>query len=357
MSQAGIEPVWSIERDPAIAAVAQANFEHKIIVADILSVDPANLEAVDLLHASPPCPNFSNAKQDAVETENDIALARKVAEFVKVQRPRFFTLENVPRYRKSDSWLKIIQPALYEAGYMVHAALLNSADFGVPQTRRRFIVRAVRGGFVPWLPQAEPWPGWFQAIEDLISELPDSQFANWQWALMPEELKTMVIANGCYEKLVSRLASEPIFTLTANSNQAEIKAFIINSQNMNSSLTVRGENEPMFTIVSNMLAKNSPPKAFIVGGQYQTANNAIRRIPQNRLSDEPIWTITASEHGDTRVWLETGRVVALNTRALARLQSFPDWYRLPDNRILACKGIGNAVPPMWYQKLAEGLTR
>lgn len=45
----------------------------------------------------------------------------------------------------------------------------------------------------------------------------------------------------------------------------------------------------------------------------------------------------------------------MTTRALARFQSFPDWYQLPDNNSLACKGIGNAVPPLFMEKMYNAL--
>jgi DNA (cytosine-5)-methyltransferase 1 len=50
-------------------------------------------------------------------------------------------------------------------------------------------------------------------------------------------------------------------------------------------------------------------------------------------------------------------VVAITPRCLARFQSFPDWYELPAKRTLAATGIGNAVPPLLMQRIAEGLLR
>jgi site-specific DNA-cytosine methylase len=48
------------------------------------------------------------------------------------------------------------------------------------------------------------------------------------------------------------------------------------------------------------------------------------------------------------------RVVKMTTRCLARFQSFPDSYVLPRSGI-AAKIIGNAVPPLLYQKIIEQL--
>ncbi|MHC4088716.1 MAG: DNA cytosine methyltransferase [Planctomycetota bacterium] len=45
----------------------------------------------------------------------------------------------------------------------------------------------------------------------------------------------------------------------------------------------------------------------------------------------------------------------ISPRCLARWQTFPDWYRLPDSKELASYIIGNAVPPMLYQKIIGGL--
>jgi len=49
--------------------------------------------------------------------------------------------------------------------------------------------------------------------------------------------------------------------------------------------------------------------------------------------------------------------VSMTPRTLARFQSFPDWYELPTKRSLAAYGIGNAVPPLLYQRIIEGLVQ
>lgn len=316
--QAGLKSVWSIEIDPAIAEVAQKNLHHKIIVADILDIDPATVEQIDILHASLPCPNFSIAKAGGKETEQDIALATKTAEFIKVLKPQIFTLENVWLYRKSQSW-QIINDALTEADYWFDMAHVNSADFGIPQTRKRMIVRAIRGGFVPYLPQPEPWQGWHEAIEDLIPELPESEFALWQLARMPDELKTF-IAPVNTENLQLRYTDDPMATIAGGHQHSKYRSFIVDCQ------------------------KNGTIKS-----------NGLRGLTI-RQSSSPIFTMTAMQNKrPVRAFLSQGKVVSMMPRCLARFQSFPDWYELPENNKLACKGIGNALPPLWYEKIARGL--
>ena len=56
--------------------------------------------------------------------------------------------------------------------------------------------------------------------------------------------------------------------------------------------------------------------------------------------------VSSSRAANTRAWLASGRVVKMTPRALARFQSFPDNYALPDRASLACCILGNAAPPL-----------
>lgn len=338
--QAGVKVEWSIEYDADIAAVAQTNFAHRVHVANLLDCDPAKFAWVGILHASPPCPSFSVANANSSETANDIALARKVAEFVTKLRPRIFTLENVIAYRHSKSW-RIVEAALYGTGYWLHVDHVNAADMGVPQTRKRMIVRAVQGGFVPYLPEPVAWVGWYAAIEDILHTLPESQFAPWQLARLPELLMTTLVAQSGYEGKVNMAREDdPSFTITANHNQLGLKAFLMQVQGEGGD-GVRYDNEPMQTITTNHGAAKY--RAWLVN---QSSSMEVRA------ADEPTATQVASARNmSQRAPLDTGRVVAMTPRALARFQSFPDWYQLPDNARLAAKGIGNAVPPLLYERI------
>lgn len=396
MIAAGLRPRWGFEIDARIAAVANDNLGGHVHVANILDVDPATVPYVDAMHASPPCPSFSQAKTDNGETEDDIALARKVAQFIDVIQPRIFTLENVYDYRNSQSW-RTIEERLFLAGYWVDVQHVNAADYGVPQTRKRMIVRAVRGGWVPYLPPAQKWIGWYEAIEDLIPVLPESQFAPWQLKRLPEALKTCMVAQGGFDgSIATAEAEQPALTITANTNQTSLRAFLIGGANtsdeqaapgvgvsmpgepvkcvstnnvlgwrafINSSFAI-GNNaddwddnvvysdEPFFTLTRSTKGR---ARAFIVDGQNARPDTGE---PTRRDEAEPVFTISATAHhkGIAKAQLRSGRVVGMTARALARFQSFPDWYKLPEsNKTLAAKGIGNAVPPLLYQHIIKGL--
>jgi site-specific DNA-cytosine methylase len=56
---------------------------------------------------------------------------------------------------------------------------------------------------------------------------------------------------------------------------------------------------------------------------------------------------------EAKACLNQGHVVSMTTRALARFQSLPDSYRLPENKSLACTIIGNGVPSLMGLRIFE----
>lgn len=331
--QAGVKHLWGIEHDPDIAAVAEMN-GFSATVADVTTCDPDNFERPDILHASPPCPNFSTAKTNRGETEADVAMGAAVGIFIRAMLPDVFTLENVYGYRKSMSF-QMILTTLRMDGYGLQWWHLNAADYGVPQTRKRLFLVALKDGIPQRLPathrdpstivaaqmgmlgaRLSPWIGWYEAIEDLIPTLPESQFAPWQLNNLPAELKAALLVSGAGrgdELCVTRVARAPATTVVAS--------------------------EP-----------SRPTRAFLVGGQYGPPAGTPNRSAQ--CTDGPAFTVTAVNKGD---WIgaAAGRVVQMTPRALARFQSFPDWYELPEKKTLACRVIGNAVPPLLYRRVIE----
>lgn len=343
---AGLTPVWGIEYDADIAAVANANLGNHITVANVLDCDPRDFASVDVLHASPPCPSFSVANANRGETAQDLNLSRKVAEFVNVLQPRIFTLENVWAYRNSESW-QIIEDCLWKLGYWLHVDHVNAADCGVPQTRKRMIVRAMRGAMVPAMPPAAEWVGWYAAIEDLLDTLPESQFAPWQLARLPDCLTTSLVGQSGYDGgIVNADENKPAMTVTANHNQLGVKAFLMQVQGEGGD-GIRQTGEPAPTVTTT----HTPGKyrAFLMGDQQRQVADV----------DRPAFTVRAGENGGgtPKALQSNGRIVAMTPRALARFQSFPDWYELPANKTLAARGIGNAVPPLMYQCIVEGLVQ
>ena len=391
MVAAGVEHAWGVEYDDRIAQVARDNGLNTI-TADILQCDPSAFEPVDFLHASPPCPNFSNAKANAEETDNDRALAAKVCEFITELLPSIFTLENVYAYRKSKSWQRIAKTLLTH-GYQVNYWHVNMADYGVPQTRKRMIAIARRDGITPMLPPSthaetavndlfgskRQWVGWYEAIEDLIPTLPDSEFAPWQLERLPNELiDCLMVKDGDnYAPVVNGCI--PSYTLSATNGS---RAFIVNGtpNDNGASVTACAQDVPNFTITASV--EKRPLRAFFVQAANSQSNGKITNeqcepartvdtqgtpkafiAAQGKYGDsmpvynesEPHGTVTANSNQTGIKGQVNGRVVKMTVHALARFQSFPDGYQWPDSNSLATRIIGNAVPPLFAQRLVEWL--
>jgi site-specific DNA-cytosine methylase len=334
---AGYTPIWGVEIDDKIASVARRN-GFPVLTADVIDLDLQDLERPDHFHASPPCPNFSSAKQDAEETELDIAMADAVCRALVHFKPPTFTLENVIGYRNSQSFRKIMK-TLETLGYWHDATNLNAADFGVPQTRSRLWIRASRG-LLRGYPGPVQWRGWYEAIADLIDELPDSEFAPWQMARLPEEYKTFMIGQGTYSSSID--ASLPADTITANRNQKGIRAFIVDGYGGEMKTTIRDADEPAFTQTATTRS-SKPIRAFVMDG----GNTSSKTI---RMGDEPIYTMASNMNKVATRAHVNGRIVKMNIKALGRFQTVPDWYQG-----LTVKINGNGVPCLMAQRILETL--
>ncbi len=340
--------VHAVEYDPAIAAVYRANHGDHIQVAKVEDVDYSLWGQLDYLHASPVCKNASQAKTGGVEGDGDIQSALAVVRCLEATQPRVFTLENVWGYRNFKAFRLICQ-ALDRGGYMWHFEHLNAADFGVPQTRRRLILRAVRDSLLPGWPTPLPWVGWYAAIEDLIPSLPDSQFADWQMQRLPEYvtdgiLVSAVNADGTTEP---RSGAMPSFTVQSSAAKQMPRAFLINNHfgdPAGDTVNIKSGNEP-----AHMVAPINPMRAFFINGDNTSRDLTLRTDSENGL------TIGSQRGLSHCAWLSQGHVVKMTSRALARFQSLPDSYILPDKTSLACTIIGNMVPGLLMWNVVEPL--
>jgi DNA (cytosine-5)-methyltransferase 1 len=360
---AGFELIAANEIDPKIADVYRRNHGDHIRVGDVLDENPKHYPDCDLFHASPVCTNASIANTDGEESPLDIATAKKTAEFIRVKKPRFVTLENVTGYRHFTSF-KIIMSALDDLGYFYDVSNFNSADFGVPQTRRRLIVRAVRGGFVPPLPAPRRWVGWYEAVEDILHTFPETKFAPWQMARLPITTDNSLLIAGSGNTNFNdaepgagiRTISEPSHTITASGGGRIARAFLVGQQKFNDRLQIKDQDAPADTVTANKNQRHL--RAFVVsGGQAQNYNrrsaDGSTTTAVIRKHHEPVFTIVADmPRQPARAWLDQGRVVRITPRGLARFQSVPDWYELPEDEPLACKVIGNGVPSKMYEAIA-----
>ena len=252
LTAAGLHHAWGVEYDADIAAVAAAN-GFPLIVEDVRAVDYAALPQVDWLHASPVCTRASVANSGAEELAEDIETAAAVVRALKAQQPAVFTLENVWQYRTFQAFRDICDE-LGRQGYFWTYDHVNAADLGVPQTRRRLILRASRG-LLPWLPEPVRWVGWYEAIADLLPTLPESKLAPWQLARLPQELRDSLLVSNAKTEYGDGMApmAEPAWSVTSQT-AGRSRAVLVGGGNTQKELVTskaREYNEPAFTVTGN----------------------------------------------------------------------------------------------------------
>jgi DNA (cytosine-5)-methyltransferase 1 len=304
------------------------------------------------------------------ETDFDYECAQAVCKALEQIQPGTFTLENVEGYLGTDSLIKILQK-LGSMGYQILSKVLNAADYGVPQTRKRLIVMASKRSR-PNLPipthtknpdvsqidlfNTQPlmsWVSWYEAIADLISTLKESKLADWQIKALPEEIRESFMidcrtSQGAFS-MTTKGKDDPRFTITGTQLKGMPKVFLIHPTDQRT-MPIRDESEPSFTVTTNKGGNQT--KILLIENTGARSDRPLQYKEEN----EPSWTIRAmgqDSHWHKANVLERGKVYLINTRCLARLQSFPDSYILPERNSVAGMILGNAVPCLLAQRIME----
>lgn len=103
------------------------------------SQPPQSCSDIDLILASPECTNHSPAKGAAPRCEKSKRTSHYVINFARKLEPRWIVLENVVQLRNWHGYDPLLNDLRY-LGYNIRTEILDAADFGVPQTRRRLFV-------------------------------------------------------------------------------------------------------------------------------------------------------------------------------------------------------------------------
>lgn len=100
---------------------------------------------LDLVIGGPPCQGHSDLNNHTRRRDPRNALYLRMVRFVEVVRPRFVMIENVPGVAHDKSGVLVAaRSSLLSAGYVLDSGIINAADFGASQSRRRHVLLASR---------------------------------------------------------------------------------------------------------------------------------------------------------------------------------------------------------------------
>lgn len=185
LSSQGIRVVAGIDVDPACKIPYEANhLEAKFLLRDISTIDGKELDslwsrgAVRLLAGCAPCQPFSSYANTAKVDKAKWRLLLEFGRLVEECKPELVTMENVPRLQQAQPFKDFLR-ILRSSGYQVAYEVVNSADYGTPQQRKRLVLVASRLGPVsvpePTHSGRQQWVTVRQAVGHL-PKLDDGQF-------------------------------------------------------------------------------------------------------------------------------------------------------------------------------------
>lgn len=160
LKRAGFDVIAGIELNPEIAKTYEANHPGtKLLIKDVRDVTGKEIfkltgnRKIDLVAGCPPCQGFSSLtrKYKRCDSRNDLVL--EMARLIDEIEPEMVMMENVPGIvKRGKAILEMFVSRLRRSGYLINTDVLQMADYGVPQSRRRFVLLAGKGFEVP-LPQ------------------------------------------------------------------------------------------------------------------------------------------------------------------------------------------------------------
>lgn len=160
----GLRVTAGIDLDPACRFPYEANNDARFIERDISEVTPEELNElfgdaeVRVLAGCAPCQPFSSYTQRYSLDGNDKwGLLYEFARLAEGVRPDIVTMENVPTVAKHTVFDDFVEK-LEELGYHVWYDVVDSSQYGVPQTRRRMVLLASRFGNIRLVPPTRKKP-------------------------------------------------------------------------------------------------------------------------------------------------------------------------------------------------------
>lgn len=319
--RAGFDVLLGIDMwTDALTTFNRNHRDSQCLQADLSTLQPnetakmLNGRRVDVIIGGPPCQGFSVAGKRIVDDLRN-KLYKGFLRFVEYYRPKAFVMENVPNILSigggavKDSILNDFAAL----GYTIEYKVMNAADYGVPQNRRRaFFIGLANNARYVFPPKKVSNP---VTSEEALSDLPDytvndgdvyphKPLSAYQ-CLMRQNVETLynhqITAHN--EKTIRTIALVP-----DGGNYKDLPIELQQTRKVHIAWTRLNSKKPSFTIDC---------------GHNHHFHYEFNRVPTVRES--------------------------------ARLQSFPDSFIFMGNKGSQLKQVGNAVPPMLAQSIAEQL--
>ena len=333
------DKLWSSIPEHLIKSVINTEISPLTLPSIFKSID-AELgnQKVDLVIGGPPCQAYSVAgrardpKGMADDPRNH--LYKYYVEFLKRYKPKMFVFENVPGILSANNgeYLDLIFKAVKEAGYELDKRVLNAKNFGVLQDRKRVIIIGWRKKLKLNYPDFKEKVNQYEVLKDLFSDLPQIKSGQGEWGVSKYQKKTTNYLE------ISKIRNGIDFTtqhISRFNNENDLEIYKIAIEKW-----VNEGKRLNYAELPERLIKHNNTKSF---------TNRFQVVNHKGVSHTVVAHICADGHYYIHPDLKQNR--SISVREAARIQSFPDDYFFEKSRTTAFKQIGNAVPVL----MAEGI--
>lgn len=349
---AGFDVVCAVEFDPIHCLTHEFNFPDTVsICQDIRMVTGKDIRAIlaskgisdlDLIVGGPPCQGFSHIGQRQLEDPRN-SLVLEFCRIIGEIKPKYFIFENVPGIATGNHKVFVdeLMRTFSENGYkLVGPKILNAAEYGVPQARKRFILMGHRPDVMP--PTFPLASHSIEASGNLLGRKP---------------LVTACEAIGDLEDIEPYtetdlgIASSRLLYTGYREQLAPGGGFAYRLCNIRGAVASN-----VFGHVGSKHTEASREKfAHTIPGTIEKTSRFFKLHP-----NQPCNTIRAGTASDRGAFTAPRPIHYSNPRCItvreaARLHSYPDWFRFHSTIWHGFRQIGNSLPPLFASALGDAI--
>jgi len=325
----GFHCLGAADLDKAAIETHCKNFSAPAWRLDLSNTSSLQLPQTDVVIGGAPCQGFSSAGMRQISDERNDLVAQ-FARIVSELRPRTFVFENVESFLTAGNGhyvFALLRP-LIACGYRIHARKVNAANYGVPQHRKRVIMI----GGLGWEPS-------FPNATHTAFGAPGAALGGHSLPLTPTVFQA--------------LEGLPAATLDAPGTlQGHFCRPLQETELARATALLPGQS--MRDLPQNLQHESFTRRAYrrVVDGTPTERRGGPPTGVRRLRADEPSKAITGGARAE---FLHPYEHRPLTLRECARLQTFPDNFTFCGTASQQSQLIGNAVPPLFAQVIAESI--
>lgn len=296
-------------------------------------------QKIDIIIGGPPCQAYSIIGRsrigNRITMDDRNYLFRFYIEFLKKYKPIIFIFENVPGLLSAGNskYFSEMIKGFKKEGYEVRYKILNAADFGVLQNRKRLFISGFRKEIKFEFPMQEVKPSEYFNLKSIFEDLPPIKAGD----------------------------NLPIVHYAKKSNHYLIESNIRNDMDfttLHTTRPIRDLDKEIYKIAIEKFLKtgkhldyNELPEHLKTHRNRNSFTDRFKVLNPYGISH----TIVAhlAKDGHYFIYPDPENPRSLSIREAARIQSFPDNYHFEGSRTSIFQQIGNAVPPLLAKKIAR----